>query len=535
MSDKKFILMNIHDKNSKELAKAISNKTSRKIIDFLADNPDSSEKDIADNLNLNLNTTEYNLKNLLKTGLIIESKTFFWSKKGKKIKTFKLANRHIVISPKKEEINMKSLKEAIIPMILAAILIILLILSPISKKTSEDSLNSFSTIEEYKEFIKLNTLNNQNSPVLAKGESREFLAQTSASQDVSYSTTNIQVLGVDEADIIKNDAKYIYKIVDNKIVIVKAYPANELEIESEIIFQNYPAELFINKNKLIILGAEYTNNYQEKRIATASETSFWNPGIQKTFVYIYDLSDIKNPILEQNFSISGYYFSSRMINDYVYIISNQDLYNYETLPVISQNQINQEIAPKDIYYSDIKGDSFQNVIISAISLNDNTINSKAILSSSASNIYVSQENIYITSTKYPYWYTETEQVNEFTIINKIELEKGEIIPSASGQVKGHILNQFSMDEYNKNLRIATTIGDFWNSENPSSNNLYILDNNLKLIGSIENLAPGEDIYSARFLGEKGYIVTFKKVDPLFVLDLSNPTNPQVLGKLKIPG
>jgi uncharacterized secreted protein with C-terminal beta-propeller domain len=115
------------------------------------------------------------------------------------------------------------------------------------------------------------------------------------------------------------------------------------------------------------------------------------------------------------------------------------------------------------------------------------------------------------------------------------LSDGKIAFAGQGVVPGHILNQFSMDEYNGNFRIATTVGEVWNQENQSKNNVYVLNKDMNLVGSLEGLAPGEKIYSARFMGERAYVVTFKKVDPLFVLDMKDATNPRVLGKLKIPG
>ncbi|MCX6771916.1 MAG: beta-propeller domain-containing protein [Candidatus Micrarchaeota archaeon] len=105
----------------------------------------------------------------------------------------------------------------------------------------------------------------------------------------------------------------------------------------------------------------------------------------------------------------------------------------------------------------------------------------------------------------------------------------------AARVPGHVLNQFSMDEYNGYFRIATTSGQAWSGENPSSNNVYVIDAGMKVAGKLEGLAQGESIYSARFMGNRAYLVTFKKIDPLFVIDLSNPASPQVLGKLKIPG
>jgi uncharacterized secreted protein with C-terminal beta-propeller domain len=121
---------------------------------------------------------------------------------------------------------------------------------------------------------------------------------------------------------------------------------------------------------------------------------------------------------------------------------------------------------------------------------------------------------------------------EKTIVHKIEINAGKIEYKTAGEVPGRVLNQFSMDENNGYFRIATTTGN-WQLE--TSNHMYVLDSGLKVVGKVEDLAPGERIYSVRFMGSKAYMVTFRQVDPLFVIDLSNPRNPQVLGFLKIPG
>jgi hypothetical protein len=130
---------------------------------------------------------------------------------------------------------------------------------------------------------------------------------------------------------------------------------------------------------------------------------------------------------------------------------------------------------------------------------------------------------------------QPETLGEHTVIEKFALKNGVATYAGRGTVPGTLLNQFSMDEFNGDLRVATTQGDVWNHENPSTNNVYILGKDLKARGKIEGLAPGEKIYSVRFMGKRGYMVTFKKVDPLFAFDLSNPDAPAVLGKLKIPG
>jgi len=100
-------------------------------------------------------------------------------------------------------------------------------------------------------------------------------------------------------------------------------------------------------------------------------------------------------------------------------------------------------------------------------------------------------------------------------------------------VPGRILNQFSMDEFDGNFRIATTTGGWDRDEN--ENNLYVLDGDLEIIGKLEGLAEGEQIYSARFMGERAYMVTFRQTDPLFAIDLSDSENPKVIGELKVTG
>lgn len=130
---------------------------------------------------------------------------------------------------------------------------------------------------------------------------------------------------------------------------------------------------------------------------------------------------------------------------------------------------------------------------------------------------------------------EIEKEREKTIINRIELKNGLIEHKAKGEVPGNVLNQFSMDEFENYFRIATTTGNTWSENNVAKNNVYVLDMDLKIVGQLEDLAPKETIYSARFMGKRAYLVTFRNVDPLFVIDLENPENPNVLGKLKIPG
>jgi uncharacterized secreted protein with C-terminal beta-propeller domain len=140
----------------------------------------------------------------------------------------------------------------------------------------------------------------------------------------------------------------------------------------------------------------------------------------------------------------------------------------------------------------------------------------------ASTMYVSLDNIYVT---YPTW-----SDGQYTSIYRISINGNALNFEAKGSVPGYVLNQYSMDENNGYFRLATT----WQGTT-QMNNLYVLNMNLNLTGKLENLAPNERIYSARFMGDKAYLVTFRQVDPFFVIDLSNPENPKVAGELKIPG
>jgi len=215
-----------------------------------------------------------------------------------------------------------------------------------------------------------------------------------------------------------------------------------------------------------------------------------------------------------------------MINEYVYLIVSQPAYLlYDTLVLPKTYSIDgiEEIGASEIYYANVSDNSYAFTTVAAINIQDDTQKPthETFLLGATSCMYVSLNNIYIT-----FWTQGGE-----TLIYRIRIENEMIKSEASGEVPGSILNQFSMDEYNGYFRLATTA---W-TDGASQNNVYVLDMNLTMVGKLENIAPGETIYSVRFMGDRGYIVTFRQVDPFFAIDLQNPYNPKVLGVLKIPG
>jgi len=148
-------------------------------------------------------------------------------------------------------------------------------------------------------------------------------------------------------------------------------------------------------------------------------------------------------------------------------------------------------------------------------------------------MYVSPSNMYLAVPNTTAWILPEKAVEarEETLIYRVKFDQAEITCEAEGAVSGYVLNQFSMDEYNGFFRIATTS---WMG-NASKNSLFILDQSLRVVGGLEDLAPGERIYSARFMGDRCYLVTFRQIDPFFVMDVGDPAEPRVLGYLKIPG
>ena len=511
---------------------------------------------------------------------------------------------------------------------LAAAIIFLigaLSINPVGPNVSYEDLGRFGSVEEIKVFLEASVedggsyyggfgrtvgvvedsweVPNAQASLESGGDSDQ------AKSASDYSETNVQVQGVDEPDIVKNDGEYIYAVSGSKVVIVDAFPADEMEIVEEIEFgRHFVKDIFVNDDKLIVFteSYEYVDSGLRCGDVVAWGVRCGGYSKQDTTVYIYDISDKGDVELDTEISLSGNYVDARMIDDYVYLISSKHVYrNYLELPSYEIDGIKTDIAARDIYYFGQNDESFIFNTIAAIDLDDGDFESETYLMGSSRTIYVSEDNIYLTyqkrlSQEYimeryleeillpelpssvrndieDVWNDEdktisekerevgeifgnylggldTEEMFEFqneledrafeffkeiqkeqekTVIHRIEVDGLHINHEAMGDVPGRVLNQFSMDEYDDTFRIATTTGG-WNRE-ANENGLYVLDLDLDVIGEVEGLAEGEQIYSARFMGKRAYMVTFRQVDPLFAIDLSNPENPEVIGELKVTG
>ncbi|MDO8647494.1 MAG: beta-propeller domain-containing protein [Candidatus Diapherotrites archaeon] len=383
---------------------------------------------------------------------------------------------------------------------------------------------------------------------LSVASSAGSMVKQSAESDSGFSRTNVQVEGVDEADIVKTDGKFIYNFSKNRLIITDAYPIEGSEIVSKTDLSDLsPLEMFIEGNRLLVFASSNSGNYYGEKVSTLNKRYYYG-GSGSTVVRIYNIGNKASPSLEKEFSFEGSYLTSRLIGKNAYFVVNAYPRYYGNgdkngiIPLMQEDGVERTIAePVDIgYLPPMPAESF--VTLASINLDSKELQ-KETIAGSAESVFASEQGIYISGTAWLSSETpvvgDIERVivgdSEKTIINKFGLDNGTIGFLGQGSVPGHVLNQFSMDEFEGNFRIATTAGQVSQMVSQSTNNLYVLDSEMNTIGKLEGLAPGEKIYSARFMGKKAYMVTFKKVDPLFVIDLSIPTAPKVLGKLKIPG
>jgi len=367
----------------------------------------------------------------------------------------------------------------------------------------------------------------------------------STSATPSHSETNAQVAGVDELDTVKNDGSYIYTVTNNTVAIVLAYPVTEAKLLAHVSVNGTLQGIFVDGNKLVVVSQQY-QQYPSPFIATLQPAGssivvypiFLNYP-QTTSLSIFDISNHASPVLTTTLVVNGTLAGARLIGDYAYLVATQPVYctGPILLPVNVVNGQALTTGIATVYHSDIAdvAHSFTTVVGINVTEANPTPAAKIFLIGTSSNIYVSLHQIYLTQ---PIW-SQVEQ----TAVHRISIDGASISYQATGTVSGHVLNQFSMDEYNGNFRIATTGYSFNQvastggvaSTYVQQTNLYVLDSGLHIIGKLEGLSPGEAFYAARFMGDRAYLVTFQRMDPLFVIGLQDPTQPKVLGQLNIPG
>ncbi len=368
-----------------------------------------------------------------------------------------------------------------------------------------------------------------------------------------FSQTNIQVEGVDEADVIKQDGEYVYHLTGQKLNISRVYPASQAGLKSSTdLGQGLNArDIYVSGNRLVLMAAKWESEVYPMPFMDRS-TSIMPPwrGLDVTVAQVWDISDRENPKKIRSIEFDGSLSSSRLIAGRVFLVMNSwspwdalDLMPNEKnlIPAYKDSQSGDEFKPMagcaDVSYFDIQP-TRQYLAVASVPVSGEGEIEKQVILGSSETVYASLDNLYVAKQEWSYYpirdTADSSDQGEKTLIYKFSLKDGNIAFQNQGSVPGRLLNQFSLDEFAGNLRVATTKGASW-GRTTSSNNVFILGSDMKPRGNIQDIAPGETIYSVRFMGKKGYMVTFRTIDPLFVFDLANPDAPKILGKLKIPG
>jgi uncharacterized secreted protein with C-terminal beta-propeller domain len=341
-------------------------------------------------------------------------------------------------------------------------------------------------------------------------------AESAAKSSDAHSDTYLQVDDVDEADIVKTDGRYIYYVNrSQEVVILEAKDGKTKKLASigSSGIENYVSDIYLSGDRLITIGHTYRSDDDDQG---------------STGVVVYDISDRSKPVMLHDFRQSGDIVSSRMVGDYLYLVTCDRVYKGgRMLPYCGSGDKLKSLSPSDIScLPDPKSASY--IVLSSVdtaSAAQGRLTTKAVLGAS-SDIYCNDHALYCASSEY-----DSDKGAEYTRIARASIDGLDVKFDATAKVRGRIVNQFAMDEDDGYFRIATTS----DRSGMNVNNLYVLDSSLKAAGKVTGFARNESIKSVRFMGDKAYVITYEAIDPLFVIDLSDPAAPRIEGEVKIDG
>lgn len=420
-----------------------------------------------------------------------------------------------------------------------------------SIRSNEDLLTYFKRAKDQITFLRAD-MGFAESEEASDTSAESSKESSKVASDGDYSTTNVQVEGIDESDIVKTDGRFVYSVFgENAVEVLDIQDPQSMKVASRIKMDTnyYPSQLFLHDNVLIVIGSKSDVITEDKAQAKqfAPSTSF-------TTVRFYNVSNPQQPEFIREVGAEGYLNSARKTENMLYVVTNVHPH-FWALDELEEDAL----RPKVFDSSNEEDTSYMNFddisilpgatepsysVITAIDVSSpesSQLETKGFLGSSEQ-LYMTKDHLYLTATTYDV--EQSNKASRTTIWNpanvqteffKFKLNGSKVDYFSHAALKGRILNQFSMDEHEGHFRVVMTEGNMWDDSNPSKNHLYILDESMELTGSVEGLAKGERIYSARFMGDKAYMVTFRETDPLFVIDVADPSKPEVLGELKIPG
>lgn len=462
--------------------------------------------------------------------------------------------------------NKKKIKQSIYIIVALVALILIFVITKIFTNPSElKSIRSYKQLETFYEnesdvpewtkmflspFYLFSGMFHYSSPINLAQRVDTFETTTFNTADMKgeesfsskdFSTTNIQVENVDEADITKTDGDYIYSISETNVVITDVREPENIKVAAKIEQgREIPEELILYQNQLVIISSFEDNNQ-------LASYSYYNGHSNSTVVSVYDIADKEHPQLQKSYTLYEPYNTSRCIEGKLYVFASGSLRKDDDDNIVAyyiEDNRKCEMSLKDIQYlKDVKTD--QQTLISCLDLQNpvSKVDVKSYLMD-ISNCYVSQNAIYLLDQDYENDHFPIAKIfgwkgifgladyeNDFSYQTQIYkfniLENGAVRYVAKTKVDGKTINQFSLDEYKDYLRVALY--------DEKGSRVVTFNQDLKQLGKSDYVAKGEQMYSSRFLGDKAYFVTYRTTDPLYVVDVSVPEKPTILGELKIPG
>ncbi len=357
----------------------------------------------------------------------------------------------------------------------------------------------------------------------------------------SYGQTNLRDNAVDEADVLKNDGRYLYIALNSALSIVDTQTMEKICAVKPAPKGNkdgvHILDAYVQNDRLVVSAQVY------ERVSRGEES---DDGVYYDYLpwynntdtaqFVYDISDRKSPVLLREMDQSGTFLQSRMVGAVLYTITQY------SVPLNSKDAIEKNFVPavdgkkltsENVLIRDKDAGDSTHLVLTAFDTakKDSTVNKVSIIGFS-SDLYCTADTLYLLSTDWR-WTDDNTDGRCKTNLYAFALNGTEISLRATGAVPGAVNDDYAMDQYDGYLRITTTDYDYNKDVDVSA--LYVLNDKLKIVGQLENFAPDEQVQSTRFLGSLAYVVTFRNTDPLFAIDLSDPAKPTILGAVKLPG
>jgi uncharacterized secreted protein with C-terminal beta-propeller domain len=375
-------------------------------------------------------------------------------------------------------------------------------------------------------------------------------ASPSTSSSPSFTGTNDQVQGVDEPDIVKTDGANLYVVStgsSNSTVNIlqaypptsQAYPPTSQAVLSTLTLTGQVQGIEITQGRLMVIDQGYANN-----------TNY-------IALLLYNTTNLSAPKLIQNVTVAGNYIAARMSQGYLYAIIQQPSYSFNdqgnatgVLPSIMVKGHNVAVPPSSVFYTGNSSQISDYTMVVSVSMASGTEATQSVLTGPSSTVFVSTSNIYVVYSNYRMFgdadnipgdvftggvLSASVQQGENSTVFRAAYSNGAVVVQAVGSVPGSVLNQYSMNEYNDYFQVATSRLTTIDGNGTESDDVYVLNQNMSQVSALHNIAPGENLYAVRFVGDMGYVVTFEQVDPLFAISFADITHPVILSALQVNG